>query len=473
MSESEAKADIILIHIDTLMPSNSGLAILDPYLKQHGIKSLLIHSSELDRYADQADVFGFSVLNFNYTTARELTHRLKNKTIIWGGWTPTAVPELILRDNPDVDYVILREGEQRLLNLLRSFKQPELFDKIDGIGYRGKDSRIIVRPPVEFMDLDDLPRPNKLATVADVVFVEIARGCYGGCYYCQDDTAMRFKSAHKAADEIQDWHAEGYSIFHLGNANSASNGQLLHELFRELETRKLPVRISLVGRPADILRNAGVIETLFKSDIIRPCAVELGIEANTQRILDLLGRRTTPEKNAKALSTLIRFREKYAPDVKILAYMILFSHFDITIEDFVENIKFIGEYQCSENAISLYLCGLRNTRIWDDMQARGFVKPGKERFQILNYPFTDNTVERLFRKLIQKPLKKLLLKQKLNSPERNFEFQQKIYAQILEFYNSENIMESVMDFINAPDSDDIIDCGTRFINSSITMPQQL
>jgi hypothetical protein len=179
------------------------------------------------------------------------------------------------------------------------------------------------------------------------------------------------------------------------------------------------------------------------------------------------------EINAKALSTLISFREKYAPDVKILAYMILFSHWDITIEDFVENIKFIGEYQCSENAISLYLCGLRNTRIWDDMQARGFVKPGKERFQILNYPFTDNTVERLFRKLIQKPLKKLLLKQKLNSPERNFEFQQKIYAQILEFYNSENIMESVMDFINAPDSDDIIDCGTRFINSSMTMPQQL
>jgi hypothetical protein len=38
----------------------------------------------------------------------------------------------MLRENPGVDYVILREGEQRLLHLLRSFTQPELFDQIDG-----------------------------------------------------------------------------------------------------------------------------------------------------------------------------------------------------------------------------------------------------------------------------------------------------------------------------------------------------
>ena len=309
MSEPHEKVDIILVHIDSWMQSNSGLAVLDPYLRQHGINSMIVKSSELDQYIDRADVFGFSVLNFNYATAQELTQRVREKTIIWGGWAPTAVPELMLRENPDLDYVIVQEGEKRLLSLLRSFTQPELFETIDGIAYRD-DGTIIVRPPTEFVDMNELPRSTSLATVEEVVFIEIARGCYGGCYYCQDVSTMRFKRACKAVDEIQEWHAEGYTIFHLGNANSIANGRLLQEVLEELEARNLRVRLSMLGRPEDILRNADVIERIFQSEIVRPCAVELGIEANSRRALDLLGRRTTPEINQKAVTTLLEFRGK-------------------------------------------------------------------------------------------------------------------------------------------------------------------
>ncbi len=258
-----------------------------------------------------------------------------------------------------------------------------------------------------------------------------------------------------------------YEIFHLGNANGAANGPLLKELFGELEVRKLPVRISVVGRPEDFLRNAGVIEQLFRSQMIRPCAMEMGIEGNTQHLLDLLGRRTTPEKNAQALTTLLRLREKYAPDTKLLAYMILFSHYDMTFDDFVENVRFIGQYQCSQGFISLYLVGLRNTTIWHEMQIRGFVKLGKERLQILRYPFTDPTVEALFRKLVLKPLKQCFEQLKLDTQAGSLEVQAHIYQVILEFYHSGNIMQSVMDFINIPDNNDHE--RDRYDNGSLNM----
>jgi len=451
MSGTPEKADIIFVHIDSWLKSNSGLAILDPYLKQHGIKSLIISSSELDQYIDKADVFGFSVMNYMYQTAQELTQRLSQKTIIWGGWTPTSDPELVLRENPLVDYVILREGEKRLLNLLRSFQQPELFDTIDGIAYRDHQQNIIVRPPIEFVDLNELPLPNKLATVEDIIFIELTRGCYGRCYYCQDVATMRFKSAKKAADEIEAWHQQGYDTFHLGNANAAANGPLLQEVFNELETRKLPVHISVVGRPEDFLRNAAVIEQLFRSKIIRPCALEMGVEGNTQHILDLLGRRTTPEKNMQALTTLLQLREKYAPDTKIIACMILFSHYDMTLEDFVENVKFIGKYQCSQNAISLSLIGLRNTEIWHEMQTRGLVTSDSKRLQIFRYPFTDPAINTLCRKLVRIPQKQWFDQQKLHTHIGSAEFQAYIYHKLLEFYHSDNIMQRVMEFINMPD----------------------
>jgi len=466
MSDTNKKIDIILVHIDTWMQSNNGLAILDPYLKMHGINCVLINSSDLDEYKDKADIFGFSVFNFNYRTAQELTHKVRNKTVIWGGWTPSAVPELMLQENPDVDYVILREGEKRLFNLLRSFEQPEIFDKIDGIAYRNHDNNITIRPPKEFMDMNELPRPNKLATVKNIVFIEVVRGCYGQCYYCQDVSTMRFKSACKIADEIQEWYLEGYTIFHLGNANSAANGPLLQELFIELESRNLPIRISLVGRPENFLKNLKIIEKLFQSKIIRPCAVEMGIEANSQRVLDLLGRRTTPEKNIEAVEAMLALRKKYAPDIKILTYMILFSHYDITIDDFVENVKFIGKYQCSRDVISLYLVGLRNTRIWDDMKARGFIKPGNELLQILRYNFTDDLVDRLFKKLVRVPLRKLSYEEKLNSPSGNIEFQRSIYDKIIEFYNSKDILKSIMDYIDSPSNETIINNMIRVLIDS-------
>ncbi|GAK51466.1 radical SAM domain protein [Candidatus Moduliflexus flocculans] len=453
MCAPQEKADIIFVNIDSWMPNNSGLAVLDPYLKQHGINSIIISSSELDHYIDQADVFGFSVLNYVYATAQELTQRLSQKTIIWGGWAATSDPEMMLRENPNVDYVILREGEKRLLNLLRSFKQPELFDAIDGIAYRDSQRGIIVRPPTEFVDLDELPRPNTLVVVQGIVFIELTRGCYGRCYYCQDVATMRFKSAKKAADEIEAWYREGYDTFHLGNANAAANGQLLQELFSELETRKLPVHISIVGRPEDFLRNAAVMEYLFRSEIIRPCAIEMGVEGNTQHLLNLLGRRTTPEKNAQALTTMMRLRERYAPDVKILAYMILFSHYDMTLEDFVENVKFIGQYQCSQSVISLYLVGLRNTGIWHEMQTRGMIKSDKERLQILRYSFNDPVVDSLCRKLVRLPQKRWFDQQKLHTHAGSLEFQESIYRKILEFYHSGDIMQSVQEFLDAPEED--------------------
>ncbi|MBD3309452.1 hypothetical protein GF339_23865, partial [candidate division KSB3 bacterium] len=66
MHASHDKLDIILINIDYWFPSSSALAVLDPYLKQHGINSRVISSSEIDQYIDQAEIFGISVMDHVY-----------------------------------------------------------------------------------------------------------------------------------------------------------------------------------------------------------------------------------------------------------------------------------------------------------------------------------------------------------------------------------------------------------------------
>lgn len=443
------KKDIILVNLNSLAFNpreicNLGLAAIEPYLKRNGISCDVISLHEVDSYLEQSEVFGVSVLDYTYVAARKLAKKLKDKTVIWGGWTATSIPELILKNIPEVDYVILREGEKRLSNLLKSFNQPEIFNDIDGIAYRQEDNKITVRPPTDLLNLDDLPIAGKLAAMNDIVFVEMSRGCYGRCKYCQEVFKMRFKNAKRIADEIEHWYDKGYKRFYIGNANSLVNGKLLKELLSEIETRKLFITAYFVGRPDDVLRNLHILEAYFKSKVIDLEALEIGIEANTQHLLDLIGRKTTPLINKQAMESLNDLKKRYSSNTRIHANFILFSHYDMTMDDFIENVRFLGDFNSSRDTMSLNLYGISNTPIWKDMKKRGFKEQNIVGMQISDYPFTDKQVDRLFNTLVRKPLAKII---NTGSRKQHFNFQQQCHDKALEFYHSPNILNSIMDFI--------------------------
>ena len=441
--------DIILINTDSITSvqnSNAGLASLESYLNYNGFSCVTIKKEEIDSYINKSDIFGISVLDHTYVTSQKLTEKLRDKTVIWGGWTATALPEFVLKENPGVDYVVLEEGERRLLRLLKSFRDNEKFSDIDGVAFRDARGKIVVRPPTEFMDMNELSVPTELAVSGDLVFVELSRGCYGKCAYCQEVRKMRFKSAQKAAGEIEYWSRKGYRHFYIGGANSIANGPLLREFVQELEQMDLCVELNLVGRPEDVLRNYDVLEKIFKSRTIHLSAVEVGIEANTQHALDLIGRGITPQINRKATDALVRLRERNSPSTAIHANIILFPHFEMTMDDFVENVRFIGDYRCSRNTVAPYLFGLANTPVWHEMKSRGFRMQPEYGLKITGYPFSDRDVDRLFRKLIWIPSKDWIH----DCSSVNFvEAMHQYHDKVMTFYNSGDIKNSVMDFVNS------------------------
>ena len=441
--------DIILINTDSITPvqnSNSGLASLESYLNYNGFSCVTIKKKEIDSYINKSEIFGISVLDHTYVTSQKLTEKLRDKTVIWGGWTATALPEFVLKENPGVDYVILEEGERRLLRLLESFRDNEKFSDIDGVAFRDARGKIAVRPPTEFMDMNELSVPTEPAVLGDLVFVELSRGCYGKCAYCQEVRKMRFKSAQKAAGEIEYWSSKGYRHFYIGGANSIANGPLLREFVQELEQMDLCVELDLVGRPEDVLRNYDVLEKIFKSKTVHLSAVEVGIEANTQHALDLLERGTTPEINQRAMDAVIRLIRKYSPSTDVHANIILFPHFDMNIDDFVENIRFMGDYGYSRKTLAPYLFGYANTPVWHEMKARGFRTQKEFGMRITGYPFSDGDVDRLFRKLVWLPLKELVRGQPSINP---VEATSRLHDTAMEFYGSGDIKGAVLDFLNS------------------------
>jgi len=89
--------------------------------------------------------------------AKEANDSIK---VVMGGHHATYMYEQILRHYPEVDVIVMGEGEITFAELLRAWDQGCDIDRVDGIAYRDKKREIIKtsrRTPLK--DLDQLPFP--------------------------------------------------------------------------------------------------------------------------------------------------------------------------------------------------------------------------------------------------------------------------------------------------------------------------
>jgi hypothetical protein len=91
--------------------------------------------------------------------------------------------------------------------------------------------------------------------------------------------------------------------------------------------------------------------------------------------------------------------------------------------------------------------GMANTPIWHDMKERGFKPDRNMGLRISEYHFTDKGVDRLYRKLTQAVIDNLYCK-KVNFFNRLF-LVHLIHDKILDFYNSQDIKDAVLDYIHS------------------------
>ncbi len=151
------------------------------------------HSSDIlaDIYGIRADVLCFSCYIWNIEIILRLVREYKSivpeTRIILGGPEVSYNAGEILRNYPDIDYIVRGEGERSLPDLLGKLYREESPGNLDGITFwhHGNVIENPDRKPVQ--DLDQLPRPayNCLHDLENrVIYYESSRGCPFQCGYC-------------------------------------------------------------------------------------------------------------------------------------------------------------------------------------------------------------------------------------------------------------------------------------------------
>lgn len=205
----------------------------------------------------------YSVQSPSVLKLAEFVKRNCDAKVVLGGAHPSALAQEILKDN-NIDFVIIGEGEDSFLKLIKSMSENKSFNKIDGLGYR-LDDQIKINPKTHYIaDLDKIPFPSwDLFPAIDKYLysknphsnflrrppympILTSRGCPGNCIFCSIHVSFgynwRSRSYLNVVDEIETLVKErGIREIHFEDDNLTFDRKRMLDICNEIISRKIDI----------------------------------------------------------------------------------------------------------------------------------------------------------------------------------------------------------------------------------------
>lgn len=307
-------------------------------------------------------VVGFSVV-FNYFPAEvaAIANALKAQdpglSVVVGGHASSFIPENILRAHPEIDAVVVGEGEAAMLDLCEALSRGETPDRTQGVVWRDDEGTLRRQPVQRIGNLARLPRPARDTVPAllehdGIVCLSTSRGCYARCTFC---SIPRFYGLEKGArhasgawlsrdpvdsvDEIEALY-DRFKLLELLIVDDEFFGGTSesHDIARafadELAARQLPTRFALSCRAENV--DEGVFQRLAAAGVAH---VFVGVETGLPEDLKLFGKKHSTDQNTRAIRII-----KQA-GMSVQAGFMLFNH-RTTLDRLLDNLEYmrlIGE----------------------------------------------------------------------------------------------------------------------------------
>lgn len=297
-----------------------GLGYINALLRSNGIPSRLANLSSCSWQetgalfrAQRPDIVGISQFTHNRIDSLKVAMAAKKANpacfVALGGPHATHRYREVLAGNPQVDAVVLGEGEATFLELVNCLasRGSAVLEQVRGIAFRRGDTVAMtaVRPPIQ--DLDRLPIPASCYQDAlgvdlhrQAEFIITSRGCPAACRFCSSPRfwgkRLRFRSPRSMVDEIR-YIRDRYGLLYFS---------IRDDTFTADRARILAFCRLLIEEKVYILWNcqsrvSAVDEEMLAWMKRAGCeCVQFGVESGSSRVLRMLGKSFTPEQVLKA-----------------------------------------------------------------------------------------------------------------------------------------------------------------------------
>ncbi|HEX5038093.1 MAG TPA: radical SAM protein [bacterium] len=225
-----------IIDFDLAVRENSSLGTWEAF------KEYAVHELQ----GTQSRIFGISSISSNYPIALLLAAAIKERIpdarVILGGPQPSSVPEETLRACPWVDVIVIGEGEETLLDLVKTDWTKDSLRTIPGIAFL-ENREPVITPKRQLLDnLDTIPLPDfslvplkkYLAINPAIPLVEAGRGCPFLCSFCSTalmwERNFRVKTPARVLKEMRRLNEDyGLTSFSLTHDNFTTSHRYVDE----------------------------------------------------------------------------------------------------------------------------------------------------------------------------------------------------------------------------------------------------
>lgn len=244
--------------------------------------------------------------------------KLPNTIVIVGGQAITHLQEKVFKFCPNIDFALLGNADKslpKLIDHIQNNNSKEFLRQIEGLIYRDKDIGL-----VNCMTYDELKTFSKeiyepfREYIVDLVSVvgnrgtyilgseEFSKGCPFMCQFCAAKRKYQEKNLGKVMEVIKYLYSLGIYRFYIEDLTFGVNRKHRERVLDTL--KKFKQENSKFGFRC--ITRVDLIDDDFVKKLLEAGCYEIGVgvECNEGTVLELMNKKTCPDKNIKALKIL-------------------------------------------------------------------------------------------------------------------------------------------------------------------------
>jgi anaerobic magnesium-protoporphyrin IX monomethyl ester cyclase len=252
-------------------------------------------------------IAGFSVFDNSRNSSLALAKQIKaaGSVILFGGYHPSAVPEIALR--PEVDFVIAGEAESVLPSLLKDYKSKAQLAGVKNLAFADEDGnlhleRVVGRStkPLGLRPIRDefylrqkentmnFPAPSEQTGVAHVI---MTRGCTYSCSFCSSSgiygTQVMRRDIEDALDEIEELAGRDVNLVIIDDLNMTLNKKYVEMFCEGVTKRNLQAKVNFEVFGNISTTTPQMLEQMFAAGVRR---IGYGIESLDPEVQKYIGK---------------------------------------------------------------------------------------------------------------------------------------------------------------------------------------
>ena len=330
-------------------------------------------------------------VNSLFTKQRQNIHEIcrlakgidPNIVTVVGGAHPTVMPDLVLSDD-NVDFIVLGEGENAILDILKIVEETGENLQLDGIGYKKNGEKVLIPKETFIRDVDSIPFPAWEVMNLENYFglgashgkrhharfmpIMTSRGCGAGCSFCSAHRVWgkryRMRSAENVIEEMRQLKTKyGIEELMFEDDNLTLNIKRAEKIFDSMIDEKFNFAWDTPNGAAAFALTESTIMKMKQSGCYQ---LDLALESGSQYVLDNIIKKPLKLNKAKPLI-------KYAKEIGLTTsiYLIIGMPGE-TLDQMKETFGLAEELETYEPHVSV-ATPYPGTELYDLCVKKGYI----------------------------------------------------------------------------------------------------